>query len=148
MKPSNGKHSLWAELYPELGTEPIPTDRCFSPEYYALERERVFKRVWLKVGRVEEIPEPRDYKVKRVEVANTSILLVRGDDGQIRGFHNVCSHRGNKVVWGDDTYGLRQRGVAEPLSVISTAGPITCAASWFRCRRRSCSSISTAAPMG
>jgi phenylpropionate dioxygenase-like ring-hydroxylating dioxygenase large terminal subunit len=114
METSNGKQILWADMYPDLGTEPIPTDRCFSPEYYELEREKVFKRVWLKVGRVEEIPEPRSYKVKRIEVANTSIILVRGDDGQIRSFHNVCSHRGNKVVWGDDLYGLtgRARGRA------------------------------------
>ncbi len=100
MEASNGKQILWADMYPDLGTEPIPTDRCFSPGYYELEREKVFKRVWLKVGRVEEIPQPRSYKVKRLEVANTSIILVRGDDGQIRAFHNVCSHRGNKVVWG------------------------------------------------
>jgi phenylpropionate dioxygenase-like ring-hydroxylating dioxygenase large terminal subunit len=90
-----------------LGTAPIPTDRCLSPDYFALERDRVFKRVWLKVGRAEELPQPRDYKVKRIEFANTSIILVRGEDGKIRGFHNICSHRGNKVVWGDDIYGLR-----------------------------------------
>ncbi len=97
----------WARAFPELGTAPIPTDRCLAPEYFALERDKIFKRVWLKVGRVEELPQPRDYKVKRLEFANASIILVRGEDGEIRGFHNICSHRGNKVVWGDDTYGLR-----------------------------------------
>jgi len=97
----------WARAFPELGTAPIPTDRCLAPEYFALERDKIFKRVWLKVGRVEELAQPRDYKVKRLEFANTSIILVRGEDGEIRGFHNICSHRGNKVVWGDDTYGLR-----------------------------------------
>src|SRR5215469_13410482 len=67
----------WARAFPELGTDPIPTDRCLSAEYFALERERFFKRVWLKVGRVEEIPSPRDFKVKRLDFANTSVLLVR-----------------------------------------------------------------------
>lgn len=105
----NGAPPRWAELYPELGIEPVPTDRCLSREYFALEREKVFKRVWLKVGRVEEIPAPRDYKVKRIEIGNTSVILVRGDDGEVRGFHNVCSHRGNKIVWGDDRYGIRGR---------------------------------------
>jgi len=97
----------WSKLYPELGTAPVPTERCLSPEYFAAERDKVFRRVWLKVGRVEEIPKARDYKVKRLEIGNTSVILVRGDDGQMRGFHNVCSHRGNKVAWGDDLYGLR-----------------------------------------
>jgi len=63
--------------FPELGTEPIPTERCLSPEYFALEREKIFKRIWLKVGRVEEIPNPRDYKVKRLEFPNTSVILAR-----------------------------------------------------------------------
>ncbi len=101
------KRVRWARAFPEIGTGPIATDRCLSPEYFALEREKVFKRVWLKVGRVDEIPNPRDYKVKRLDFANTSVILTHGGDGRIRGFHNICSHRGNKVVWGDDTYGLR-----------------------------------------
>jgi len=101
------KRVRWARTFPEMGTGPIATDRCLSPEYFALEREKVFKRVWLKVGRVDEIPNPRDYKVKRLDFANTSVILTQGEDGRIRGFHNICSHRGKKVVWGDDTYGLR-----------------------------------------
>jgi phenylpropionate dioxygenase-like ring-hydroxylating dioxygenase large terminal subunit len=101
------KRVRWARAFPEMGTGPIATDRCLSPEYFALEREKLFKRVWLKVGRVDEIPNPRDYKVKRLDFANTSVILTHGEDGRIRGFHNICSHRGNKVVWGDDTYGLR-----------------------------------------
>ena len=73
----NGSNSRmrWAQAFPELGTEPIPTERCLSPGYFALEREKIFKRIWLKVGRVEEIPNPRNYKVKRLEFANTSVIL-------------------------------------------------------------------------
>ena len=46
----------WATEYPELGTEPVPIKPCISPQYFALERERIFRRAWLNVGRVEEIP--------------------------------------------------------------------------------------------
>ena len=62
----NGSNSRmrWAQAFPELGTEPIPTERCLSPEYFALEREKIFKRIWLKVGRVEEIPNPRDFRFR------------------------------------------------------------------------------------
>jgi phenylpropionate dioxygenase-like ring-hydroxylating dioxygenase large terminal subunit len=91
----------WAQKYPGLGTGPVPAEPCISPEYFDLERERVFRRVWLNVGRVEDVPEPGDYVVHDLAVCNASVLLVRGKDGVIRGFHNVCSHRGNKVVWNE-----------------------------------------------
>src|SRR5262245_51883058 len=89
----------WAQRYPRLGTGPVPAEPCISPQYFALEGERIFRRVWLNVGRVEDLPEPGDYVVHDLAVCNASVLLVRGKDGVIRGFHNVCSHRGNKVVW-------------------------------------------------
>lgn len=86
----------WTELYPELGTGPIPIEPILSSEQFERERESIFKRVWLNVGREEEIPERGDYIVK--EICGSSILLVRGKDGVIRAFHNMCSHRGNNVV--------------------------------------------------
>lgn len=88
----------WAERFPWLGSDPVPTLPCTSPDLYALEVERVFRRVWLCVGREEEVPEPGCYKLKRLEFASTGILIVRGRDGAIRAFHNTCSHRGNTVV--------------------------------------------------
>ena len=63
-----------------------------------LKGKKIFKRVWLKVGRVEEIPEPGCFKVKRIDVARTSVILIRGKDDTIRAFHNVCPHRGNRVI--------------------------------------------------
>jgi phenylpropionate dioxygenase-like ring-hydroxylating dioxygenase large terminal subunit len=103
----------WAKLYPELGTGPISTESCTSPAFYKAERERVFKNTWLKVGRVEEIAKAGDYKVKKIAVANTSVILVRGKDGVVRGFHNVCSHRGNSVVveTGEETFGSSRAAV-------------------------------------
>ncbi len=97
----------WAAKYPDLGTGPIPVEPCVSPEFYEQERQKVFLKSWLKVGRVEEIAKPGDYKVKKLAFAKTSVILMRGKDGQIRGFHNTCSHRGNKVVVesGEETFG-------------------------------------------
>lgn len=92
-------HKRWSLEYPELGTDPVPTEPCISPEYFELERERVFKKVWLYVGRVEEVPNPGDYLMKDLPAANTSIVVTRGKDGAVRAFHNICSHRGNKLVW-------------------------------------------------
>ena len=93
-------NTRWTTQYRELGTGPASIEPYISPEYFELERERIFRRVWLNVGRVEEIPQLGDYFVQDLAVANTSILVVRGQDGVVRAFHNVCKHRGNKVVWG------------------------------------------------
>ncbi|MGH7906689.1 MAG: aromatic ring-hydroxylating oxygenase subunit alpha, partial [Candidatus Binataceae bacterium] len=92
----------WIKENPDIGAEPVATEPCTSPEFFALEQERVFRRVWLNVGREEEIPQPGDYVVRELPVANTSVLLVRGKDSRIRAFHNVCTHRGNRLVGGKE----------------------------------------------
>lgn len=88
----------WGKKYPELGTDPLPTEPYVSQEYFALERDRVFRRCWLYVGRVEDVPEAGDYFVRDIVVCDASILVIRGTDGSVRGFHNVCSHRSNRLV--------------------------------------------------
>jgi Rieske 2Fe-2S family protein len=97
-KPSVGS---WTEAYPELGTEPISYEDSISPEFFEAEREAIFKRCWLNVGRVEQIAKAGSYFTKELAVANTSIIVVRGSDQKIRAFHNICRHRGNKLVWTD-----------------------------------------------
>ena len=89
----------WTENYPELGTGPVPVEPYISREYFELERARIFRKVWLNVGRVEQIPNPGDYFVKDLAVCNTSVVVVRGKDGEINAFHNMCAHRGNQLVW-------------------------------------------------
>lgn len=83
----------------EMGTGPLSIEPYLSPEFYQLERERLFRRTWLCIGRQEEIPQPGDYFVKELAVCDASILVSRGRDGVIRAFHNVCTHRCNKLVW-------------------------------------------------
>lgn len=89
----------YTEHYPELGTGPVNFEDCISPEFYELERKAVFKRCWLMVGRVEHLPRKGSYFTKELEVANASVIVVRGKDDQVRAFHNICRHRGNKLVW-------------------------------------------------
>ncbi|NMI55630.1 MULTISPECIES: SRPBCC family protein [Streptomyces] len=97
-KPEAGS---WTEQYPELGTSPVNYEDSIDPAYYEAEREAVFKRTWLNVGRVEQVPKPGHYFTKELAAAGTSLIIVRGRDQQIRAFHNVCRHRGNKLVWND-----------------------------------------------
>ena len=100
MKTDMSNHR-WVKENADLGTGPVPIEPCFSQSYYELERERIFKKVWLIVGRAEEIASPGAFFVHDMPVGDTSILVVRGKDGKIRAFHNMCSHRGNKLVWDD-----------------------------------------------
>jgi phenylpropionate dioxygenase-like ring-hydroxylating dioxygenase large terminal subunit len=97
-KPAEGS---WTEHYPELGTEPVSYDDSISPERYELERDAIFGRTWLNVGRVEQLPKKGSYFTKELDAARTSIVVVRGMDDEVRAFHNICRHRGNKLVWTD-----------------------------------------------
>ena len=67
----------------------------------ALDTERVFYRNWVYVGRAELVARPGAWI--RVEIAGESILVVRGKDEKIRGFYNVCRHRGSRIC--DDEQG-------------------------------------------
>ena len=95
-KPAEGS---WTQHYPELGTGLVSYEDSISPEFYELEREAIFKRVWLNVGRVEQLPRSGSYFTKELAVAKTSVVVVRDKDGEVRAFHNICRHRGNKLVW-------------------------------------------------
>ena len=76
----------------------ITGDRYTSREFMELELDHMWARVWNIGGRSMEIPEPGDYVVH--QLARDSILMVRQGDGSIRAFHNVCPHRGNRLVYG------------------------------------------------
>jgi len=66
-----------------------------DPEIYALEIEQIVMRNWILAGHESELAEVGDFKV--VNVANESAIIVRGKDGTIRAFANVCRHRGSVV---------------------------------------------------
>lgn len=104
----------WTERHPELGTGPVSFEDSISPEFYRLECDAIFKRAWLNVGRVEELPKAGAYFTKEIPPAKASVLVTRDTDGRIRAFHNVCRHRGNKLVW-DETPRDEARGVARQL---------------------------------
>jgi phenylpropionate dioxygenase-like ring-hydroxylating dioxygenase large terminal subunit len=80
---------------PELGSALIPAGRYTSPDFMALEWERIWTRVWLLGGRSDDIPEPGDYIC--TDIGRESVLIVRQHDGSVKAFHNVCQHRGNRL---------------------------------------------------
>lgn len=66
-----------------------------DPEIYELEMDRILMRNWFLAGHVSQVPEPGDFFVTRM--ANESAIVVRGSDGKVKAFANVCRHRGSLV---------------------------------------------------
>jgi phenylpropionate dioxygenase-like ring-hydroxylating dioxygenase large terminal subunit len=67
-----------------------------SEEYARAEHQKLWRKVWQQVGRVEEIPDVGSYIT--YDILNTSILIVRAAPDRIRAYYNVCSHRGRRLV--------------------------------------------------
>jgi Rieske 2Fe-2S family protein len=68
------------------------------PEFYEKEVEKIFRRGWLPVASLTDVPETNSYAVVDVPTLKTSLILTRGEDDKIRAFHNICRHRGNRLV--------------------------------------------------
>ena len=66
-----------------------------DPEIYELEIERIINRNWILAGHVSQLPKVGDFRV--VNVARESAIIVRGKRGDLKGFANVCRHRGSLV---------------------------------------------------
>ena len=81
------------------GLQPlVPLPDIVDPAHYQLEVERIFKRSWLMVANTGDVPELGSYLVLDMPTFDTSLLITRGRDNRIRAFHNICIHRGNKLV--------------------------------------------------
>ena len=74
----------------------LPNEAFTSETFLQLERERLFPRCWLFAGRLSEVPKRGD--VVPIEVGGFPCILVRGHHGEARVFHNVCPHRGARIV--------------------------------------------------
>ena len=74
----------------------LPNECYTSDDYLSYEREKVFFDKWTVVGVGSSIPNPGD--VKPYNLLGIPLILIRGKDLKIRVFHNVCSHRGFKLL--------------------------------------------------
>ena len=69
-----------------------------DPDLLALEKERLFLQEWVCLGRIEEAMNPGDYFT--YQLCGEPIVVIRGDDGVVRAFSNVCRHRGTVIADG------------------------------------------------
>ena len=76
----------------------MPSTFYTDPGVLALERERLFLREWICVGREEELAQRGDYM--SLEICDEPIVVMHGLDGRIRALSNVCRHRGMLIASG------------------------------------------------
>ncbi|HMO08746.1 MAG TPA: aromatic ring-hydroxylating dioxygenase subunit alpha [Paracoccaceae bacterium] len=77
----------------------LPAWTYHSPALFALEREHLFLTHWQVVGHVSDLPNPGDWL--SFDLLGERAVVMRGRDGRVRAFHNLCRHRGARVVDGD-----------------------------------------------
>ncbi|HZO90638.1 MAG TPA: aromatic ring-hydroxylating dioxygenase subunit alpha [Chthonomonadaceae bacterium] len=77
------------------GARTLPGPFYTSPEIFRQEQENIFLQRWICVGREERVAQPGDYFV--CTVGMESIVIVRGREGVVRAFYNVCRHRGTRL---------------------------------------------------
>jgi phenylpropionate dioxygenase-like ring-hydroxylating dioxygenase large terminal subunit len=76
----------------------MPRAFYVDPHVLALEKEHLFLREWVCVGRAEEVAQPGDFMA--FDLCNEPIVVVHGTDGRVRALSNVCRHRGAVVASG------------------------------------------------
>ncbi|WP_430783359.1 aromatic ring-hydroxylating oxygenase subunit alpha [Actinoplanes sp. G11-F43] len=104
----------------------LPGHFYTDPAVFAQEQSRIFETMWFCAVRAADLPTPGSFK--SVQVGRESVLIVRGRDGELRAFLNICRHRGAKLCTEESgqvkrafqcpyhawTYGLDGRLVAAP----------------------------------
>ncbi len=80
---------------PAAGAQTLPQKYFVSREVCEAEQKKIFSRQWVLVGHQSQIAEAGDFFVP--EVAGESLIVARDKNGEIRGFYNVCRHRGTRL---------------------------------------------------
>src|SRR5438067_1773684 len=79
----------------QQGARTMPGEYYTSPDLLAEERERIFARHWVCVGRASRLAQPGDYFLRTI--AGESLIVLRDRGGELRAFFNVCRHRGTRI---------------------------------------------------
>ncbi len=87
------------ELKSKQTTDILAPWTYWNLEFFELEKEYIFKKSWILVGHISDIPNAGDYIT--FDTVGERALVIRDENSNIHAFHNVCRHRGAKVVEGD-----------------------------------------------
>ena len=101
----NGKSRGMATHLKTVKTSPDPLDGMslpgwlyHDPEFFEAEKRAFLRAAPQVVCHESEIAEPGDWR--SLEYLGESVIVIRGDDGEVRAFANVCRHRGSRLVDG------------------------------------------------
>ena len=86
-------------LAADEAAQSLPSWTYDDPDFFALEREKIFMPAWHLVCHVNDIPEVGDYET--LALYNELAFVVRDKNGSIRAFHNVCRHRAARLLDGE-----------------------------------------------
>lgn len=84
-----------AEHTPTTLPSTLPGHYYTDPEIFREEQRKIFSVEWMYVGRADELAKSGD--ILRADVGTEQVIVVRGRDGTLRGFLNVCRHRGAQL---------------------------------------------------
>ena len=83
---------------PEATRYLLPPEAYFDSAWHRREVEAIFNRSWLCAGLTADAPAAGDYWT--IQAGDHPLVVVRGSDGELRAFHNICRHRGARLVEG------------------------------------------------
>jgi choline monooxygenase len=86
----------WLHPQPLATALALPAHCYVEPTMHLLDRDAVFARSWQLVAHADLVRAPGDHAV--AEIAGVPLVIVRGDDGQLRALHNVCRHRAGPLA--------------------------------------------------
>lgn len=97
-----GFEKITAEV--PLGASPqdsatLPARYYYDPQIYQQEMQEIFFKTWMYAGHVSQVAESGAYLT--TEIGDQKVIVIKGADGEIRAFYNVCSHRGHILLEGE-----------------------------------------------
>ncbi|WP_282151958.1 aromatic ring-hydroxylating oxygenase subunit alpha [Ruegeria atlantica] len=81
---------------PEVATQELPPEAYTSDEWLAQENKKLFSRSWVFAGVESKVANAGDYMTAKA--GHFTLVVIRGNDGELRAFHNICRHRGTELL--------------------------------------------------
>ncbi len=78
-------------------SETIPSEWYFGEEFYNFEKKNIFEKEWQYAGHISQLSKPGDYFL--IEIAGNPLIVIKDDNEKIKGFYNVCRHRGGPLAF-------------------------------------------------
>jgi choline monooxygenase len=88
---------------PEDPVQLLPREAYVCDDWFRREQRELFGKAWSFAGVVMDFPENGDYQT--IQIGNQSLIVIKDNDGELRAFHNICRHRGTKLLEGDGNTG-------------------------------------------